>query len=78
MKFSLEWAGDGQHLLVSAESASGSSLWMASAGGADPVLLEAPWKRPGPVRVSPDGDWLAFSHEQTKDEVWSLEPAAAR
>ena len=75
----VEWIGDDEKLLVSAESASGSSLWMVAVGGAEPTPLEAPWKRPGSVRVSPDGNSLAFSYEETKDEVWSLElPAAAR
>ena len=75
----VEWIGDDEKLLVSAESASGSSLWMVAVGGAEPAPLEAPWKRPGSVRVSPDGNSLAFSYEETKDEVWSLElPAAAR
>lgn len=75
----VEWIGDDGRLLVSAESASGSSLWMVALDGAGPIPLEAPWKRPGPVRVSPGGDSLAFSHEVTKNEVWLLQvPAAAR
>ena len=74
----VEWCGDDQKLLVSAESGSGSSLWVVSADGAEPTPLEAPWKRPGPVSIAPDGAMLAFSHEETKEEVWSLElPAAA-
>ena len=76
---SVEWVGDDEKLLVSAESAGGSSLWMVAAGGAEPTPLDAPWKRPGPVRISPDGNTLVFSHEETKDEVWSLEiPGAVR
>ncbi|MYC67962.1 MAG: hypothetical protein F4X12_16675 [Acidobacteriia bacterium] len=75
----VEWVAGDRKLLVSAESESGTSLWTVAAGGADPTPLDAPWKRPGPVRVSPDGNTLAFSHEETKDEVWSLEfPATAR
>ena len=75
----VEWIGDDGKLLVSAESASATSLWIVAAGGAEPTHLDAPWKRPGPVRVSPQGDTLAFSHEETKDEVWSLAlPATAR
>ena len=70
---SVEWIEDDEKLLVSAESAGGSSLWMADPDGAEPTPLEAPWKRPGPVRVSPDGDALAFSHEVSRNEVWSLE-----
>lgn len=73
----VEWAADDELLLVSAESASGSSLWTVPPGGAEPTLLETPWKRAGPIRVSPDGAALAFSNEETKDEVWSLELQAA-
>ena len=76
---SLEWIEEDEKLLVSAEAAGGASLWMVDPDGAEPVPLEAPWKRPGPVRVSPDGDALAYSHEESKDEVWSLElPETAR
>ncbi len=75
----VEWIRDDETLLVSAESSSGSSLWIVGARGSEPMALQTPWKRPGPVRVSPDGQALAFSHEETKDEVWSLElPLAAR
>lgn len=73
----VEWIGNEGKLLVSAESASGTSLWIVATGDAEPTPLDAPWKRPGPVRLSPDGDTLAFSHEETKDEVWSLEFSAA-
>ena len=69
----LEWIEDDEQLLVSAEVPGGSSLWTVSAGGAEPARLDAPWKRPGPVRVSPDGERLAFSHEETKAEVWAFE-----
>ncbi|MDE0105177.1 MAG: hypothetical protein OXN89_22605 [Bryobacterales bacterium] len=68
----VDWIANDERLLVSAESASASSLWIATLGGREPVLLDAPWKRPGPVRVSPDGSTLAFSHEESKNEVWSL------
>ncbi len=75
----VEWIDDDRTLLVSAESSSGPSLWAVAADGADPTPLTTPWKRPGPVRVSPDGRALAFSHEETKDEIWLLElPTAAR
>lgn len=75
----VDWIGGDKKLLVSAESAGRSSLWVVAAGAAEPTPLEASWKRPGPVRLSPDGSSVAFSHEETKDEVWSFElPAAAR
>ncbi|MDE0263611.1 MAG: hypothetical protein OXJ37_14510 [Bryobacterales bacterium] len=75
----VDWIKGDDELLVSAESGGGSSLWIVAAGGAEPTPLEAPWKRPGPVRLSSDGNSLAFSHEEAKDEVWSLElPAVAR
>ena len=75
----VDWINGDERLLVSAESGGGSSLWIVAAGGGEPTPLEAPWKRPGPVRVSSDGKSLAFSHEAAKDEVWSLElPEAAR
>ena len=73
----VEWIANDEKLLISAESASGSSLWVATVGGREPVLLDAPWKRPGPVRISPDGNMLAFSHEEAKNEVWSLEVPAS-
>ncbi|MCY4536365.1 MAG: LpqB family beta-propeller domain-containing protein, partial [Bryobacterales bacterium] len=69
----LEWIENDEQLLVSAEAPGGSSLWMVSASGAEPARLDAPWKRPGSVRVSPDGERLAFSHEETKAEVWAFE-----
>ena len=69
----LEWIENDEKLLVSAEATGGSSLWTVSARGAQPARLDAPWKRPGPLRVSPDGDRLAFSHEETKAEVWAFE-----
>ncbi len=68
----LDWVGDGT-LLVSAESAKGSSLWAVPADGKDPTLLPSAWNRHGPVRVSPDGREVSFAIEETKDEIWSLE-----
>jgi TolB protein len=69
----VEWIENDESLLVSAEASGGSSLWAVSPSGADPARLDAPWKRPGAVRVSPDGNHIAFSHEESKAEVWALE-----
>ena len=70
----IEWLPGGDSILVAAEAPEASSLWLApSSGASDPRLLETPWKRPGPVRVSPDGQWVSFSHEETKAEVWALD-----
>ena len=70
---SVEWISNDQQLLVSTEASGTSSLWIVSATEAEPRRLDAPWKRSGSVRVSPDGASLAFSHEETKAEVWALE-----
>ena len=70
---SVEWTEKDEKLLVSAEASGGSSLWIVPASGMEPTRLEASWKRPGPVRVSPNGDMLAFLHEEIKAEVWALE-----
>ncbi len=70
----IEWLPGGDSILVAAEAPQASSLWLApSSGASDPRLLETPWKRPGPVRVSPDGQWVSFSHEEPKAEVWALD-----
>ncbi len=70
---SVEWMANDEQLLVSTEASGSSSLWIVSATEGEPRRLDAPWKRPGPVRISPDGESLAFSHEETKAEVWALE-----
>ena len=69
----VEWIAKDEQLLVSAEASGGSSLWTVPASGSEPKRLDAPRKRPGPVHVSLDGERLAFSHEETKAEVWALE-----
>ena len=69
----VEWMDGAERLLVSAEANGRSSLWSVAASGGDPARLEAPWKRAGAVRLSPDGRGLAFSHEESKAEVWALE-----
>ncbi len=75
----VEWLGPAGDLLVSAESAGGPSLWAVNAREAAPARLEAPWKAPGPVRVSPDGRSVAFSSEESAEEVRSVQiPATAR
>ncbi len=75
---SVEWIANDKQLLVSTEASGTSSLWIVSTTDAEPRRLDVPWKRLGPVRVSPDGASLAFSHEETRAEVWALEnlPAA--
>ena len=70
---SVEWIANDEQLLVSTEAPGASNLWVVSATEAEPRRLDAPWKRPGPVRVSPDGASVAFSREETKAEVWALE-----
>ena len=70
---SVEWIANDEQLLVSTEAPGGSSLWIVSSSEAEPRRLDAPWKRPGPIRLGPAGDWVAYSHEETKAEVWALE-----
>ena len=69
----VEWMPGDRELLVTTESSGGSALWTVALGKAEPRQLAAPWKRPGPVRISPDGARVAYSAEERKSEVWALE-----
>ena len=70
---SVEWIAADENLLVSAEAGGQPSLWAVPSRGGNAARLDAAWKRPGPVRVSPDGKALAFSAGETQTEVWALE-----
>lgn len=69
----VEWTPDDKHVLVSTESEFGAGLWRVSLADADPHQLNAGWKGPGPIRLSPDGKQIAFAQGESKEEVWVIE-----